>query len=157
MDRVIDDNLGPKEVSTRILSEHALLRPILKETQFLARSVARGDKDGLLALRAFALMLYEKFITHIELEDRILAPAVRQIIGWGPALHADMVQEHRRQREHLRSDITALKASSIPKEDLAASVDGFVAALMQDMEEEERRLLRTDLLDDSPLCDGESG
>lgn len=102
-------------------------------------------------------MLYEKFVAHIDLEDRILAPAVRQIIGWGPTLHESMVEEHVRQREHLQSDITDLKAGVIPQDDPAASVEAFVGTLMRDMDAEERHLLRTDLLDDSPLRDGECG
>jgi hemerythrin-like domain-containing protein len=124
----------------------------------LAGRLAKGDRSALGPLRAFSLMLYQKLIAHIDLEDRILAPVVRDIIGWGPSLHADMVEEHAHQREHLESDIADLKTGSIPDEHLAASVDGFVESLMRDMDAEENRLLlRSDLLLDSPLSDGEAG
>ena len=153
-----DGSTEANEVSARILSEHALLRPVLRETRFLADCLAKGDRSALGPLRAFALMLYQKLIAHIDLEDRILAPVVRDIIGWGPSLHAEMVREHAYQREHLESDIADLKTGSISDEHLAESVDIFVEALMRDMDAEERRiLLRRDLLRDSPLSDGEAG
>jgi hemerythrin-like domain-containing protein len=146
------------DVPARILSEHALLRPVLRETRFLADCLAKGDTSARGPLRAFALMLYQKLIAHLDLEDRILAPVVRDIIGWGPSLHAEMVREHRYQREHLENDIATLKTGSSSDEHLAASIDVFVEALMRDMDAEERRiLLRADLLVDSPLSDGEAG
>lgn len=153
-----DCSIEASEVPARILSEHALLRPVLRETRFLANCLAKGDRSALEPLRAFALMLYQKLIAHLDLEDRILAPVVRDIIGWGPSLHAEMVREHAFQREHLESDIADLKAGSISAEHLAASVDIFVESLMRDMDAEERQiLLRSDLLVDSPLSDGEDG
>jgi iron-sulfur cluster repair protein YtfE (RIC family) len=153
-----DSSLQASEVATRILAEHALLRPILRETRLLADRVAKGDEGARAPLRAFALMLYEKLVAHIELEDRILAPAVRNITGWGPSLHTEMMQEHARQRAQLKSDIGDLRMGCICEERLANSIDGFVESLMRDMEAEEKRLLlRSDLLADSLLGDGESG
>src|SRR5690242_15526749 len=115
------DNSGIEagKVANHILAEHALLRPILRETKFLAHRLAKGERDALEPLRAFAIMLYEKLVAHIELEDRILAPVVRDIIGWGPSLHAEMMQEHALQREQLHSDIAGLKTGSIAEEHLA--------------------------------------
>jgi hemerythrin-like domain-containing protein len=153
-----DSSLRASEVATRILAEHALLRPILRETKYLADCLAKGEKGALEPLRAFALMLYEKLVAHVDLEDRILAPVVRDIIGWGPSLHIDMIQEHARQREHLQSDIAGLRIGSIPEEQLAESINGFVESLMRDMDAEEGRLLlRSDLLTDALLSDGEAG
>ena len=153
-----NDSLDASGVANRILQDHALLRPILRETRFLANRVAKGDTEARKPLRAFALMLYEKLVAHIELEDRILAPVVRDIIGWGPSLHDDMVREHARQREQLQSDIADLRIGCICEERLAKSIDGFVESLMRDMEAEERRvLLRPDLLTESTLSDGEAG
>jgi hemerythrin-like domain-containing protein len=153
-----DDSLLASEVASRILGEHELLRPILRETRFLADRVAKGDLQARAPLRAFALMLYEKLVAHIELEDRILAPIVRHISGWGPSLHTDMMREHVRQREQLQSDIADLKMGCICEERLADRIDGFVESLMRDMESEEKQLLlRPDLLADSPLSDGEAG
>jgi hypothetical protein len=158
MNRCDDSSLDASGVATRILQDHALLRPILRETRFLANRAAKGDTDARAPLRAFALMLYEKLVAHIELEDRILAPVVREIVGWGPSLHTDMMREHARQREQLQSDIYDLRIGCICEERLAKSIDGFVEALMRDMEAEERRLLlRPDLLAQSPLSDGEGG
>ena len=117
-----DGSLQPSEVAARILAEHALLRPILRETRFLADRVAQGDTEARAPLRAFALMLYEKLVAHIELEDRILAPVVRDISGWGPSLHADMMQEHARQQAQLKSDIADLRAGCICEERLAQSI-----------------------------------
>jgi hypothetical protein len=158
MNRCDDSSLDSSGVATRILQDHALLRPILRETRFLADRVAKGDTEARAALRAFALMLYEKLVAHIELEDRILAPVVRNIVGWGPSLHAEMIQEHARQREQLKRDIADLRIGCICEERVAQSIDGFVESLMRDMEAEERRLLlRPDLLAESPLSDGEAG
>ena len=158
MNRCDDSSLQASEVATRILAEHALLRPILRETRFLADRVAKGDDGARAPLRAFALMLYEKLVAHIELEDRILAPVVRDISGWGPSLHAEMMQEHAHQRARLKSDIADLRMGCICEQRLASSIDSFVECLMRDMEAEERRLLlRSDLLADSPLGDGEAG
>ena len=158
MNRCDDSSLDASGVATRILQDHALLRPILRETRFLADRVAKGDTSARAPLRAFALMLYEKLVAHIELEDRILAPVVRDIIGWGPSLHTDMMREHARQREQLQSDISDLRIGCICEERLAKTIDGFVESLMRDMEAEERGLLlRPDLLAESPLSDGEAG
>jgi hypothetical protein len=158
MNRCDDTSFDPSGVATRILQDHALLRPLLRETRLLADRVAKGDTVARAPLRSFALMLYEKLVAHIELENRLLAPVVRDIIGWGPSLHADMMREHARQRERLESDIADLKTGCICGERLATNIDGFVDSLMQDMEAEERHLLlRPDLLAASPLSDGEAG
>jgi hypothetical protein len=152
------NDLQPSEAASRILTEHALLRPIVKETRFLADRVTNGDDRARAPLRAFAVMLYEKLVAHIELEDRILAPHVRDISGWGAALYDEMAEEHARQRTQLKSDIADLKAGCICAERLASRIDDFVVSLMREMEAEERRLLlRPDLLADSPLSDGEAG
>jgi hemerythrin-like domain-containing protein len=158
MNQCDDSSLDASGVASRILKDHALLRPILRETRFLADCVAKGETGARAPLRAFALMLYEKLVAHIELEDRILAPIVRDLIGWGPSLHTEMMREHARQREQLQRDISDLRIGCICEERLAKSIDGFVDALMRDMEAEERRLLlRPDLLTESPLSDGEGG
>ena len=146
------------EVATRILAEHALLRPILKETKFLAERVANGEEGARAPLRAFALMLYEKLVAHLDLEDRILAPVVLGISGWGPSLHAEMMLEHACQRAHLQGSIAGLRTGTISEERLAESIHVFVQSLMREMDAEERRLLlRSDLLADFPLSDGEDG
>lgn len=154
------DDCDPRasEVATRILREHALLRPILKETKFLAERVAKGEQGARAPLRAFALMLYEKLVAHIDLEDRILAPVVRNISGWGTSLHTEMMVEHAHQRAQLQGSIAGLRTGAIPEERLAESIHGFVESLMREMDAEERRLLlRSDLLADFPLSDGEDG
>jgi iron-sulfur cluster repair protein YtfE (RIC family) len=158
MNQCDDSSLDASGVASRVLRDHALLRPLLRETRFLADRVAKGDTGARAPLRSFALMLYEKLVAHIELEDRILAPVVRDISGWGHSLHADMMREHARQREQLQSDIADLRIGCICEERLARSIDGFVESLMRDMEAEERRLLlRPDLRADLPLSDVEPG
>jgi hemerythrin-like domain-containing protein len=158
MNQCDDNSLQSSDVATRILAEHVLLRPVLRETRFLADRVAKGDEGARAPLRAFALMLYEKLVAHIELEDRILAPVVRDIVGWGPSLHTDMMREHARQLEQLQSDISDLRSGNICEERLAKRIEAFVESLIRDMEAEERRLLlRPDLLADSSLSDGEAG
>jgi hypothetical protein len=75
-----------------------------------------------------------------------------------PLRHEKMLEEHTRQRAHLRSDITEAEKNTMSSVEVAASIGGFGDELMRDTDAEERELLlRSGLLDGSSLSDGESG
>jgi len=148
--------LDPSLVRTRVLAEHGELRALLDDVEHLA-TLAAANRRALPALRARARNLYRKFASHIDLEDCILAPALREVVGWGAMLSARLAEEHRRQREQLRHAIALIESDEASGTRVIASIRRFSRALASDMKEEEDEILRSDLLHDHVFADGESG
>lgn len=129
---------GPPSLRERILEDHAALRADLEAVAALARRVLEGEADAVAALRRRALRLLERFEAHLELEDRVLVPAVRR----REPEDADWLgREHGEQRVLVEYIVERLRDASRPDLVLGRDLKSLVDVLRDDMEHEERALL----------------
>jgi hypothetical protein len=136
--------LSSSDARAAILSCHDELRGLVRETIHSADDATTSDPD-FEPLRAHARELYEAFEEHIDFEERILPTALRDVIGWGSELQAQVVEGHEKLRADLASARSALKPEGASRFDLIESVRAFVDTLLLDLMTEERCLLSADL------------
>jgi hypothetical protein len=138
----------PSEIRNRILRQHIALRARLDE---LGRAAARLT-DGSGSLREVAglcLVLHGEICDHLEIEDEVLAPALRQIDSWGPVRAESLLGHHQMQRKDLS---VLLHASAIEIPELASTIGRLIGELRDDMAHEDHDILTSDLLRDDVLA-----
>jgi hypothetical protein len=142
-------------VRARILAEHAVLRTLYETIEVHARAVLDGDpEDG--PLRERSRELCGTLLRHIELEDAVLAPALRDTDAFGPLRAKQLLAEHDRQRSGLTATLLAIE--SCHHCELAGDMLALIDELRTDMAYEEETLLHPDLLRDDPIvADTEAG
>jgi iron-sulfur cluster repair protein YtfE (RIC family) len=137
-----------------ILAQHDQLRHLVAAVSEAARVTARTSQSFDL-LRARAQALYLALDEHMRFEESILEAALRDVIGRGAELHAQLERDHQRQRAVLTTAIAELGRGDLSAEALVHSVRRFVDVLVRDMDAEEELLLSADV--DALLVDGEAG
>jgi hypothetical protein len=146
--------LSSSDARDAILSRHDDLRGLVLETMHQADDATETVQD-LESLRAHAKELYEAFQTHVDFEERILATALRDVIGLGAIMQAEMKEGHERQRAILASAMSALEPAGLSAERLVESVRAVADALLLDLSTEDQYLLHADL--DAIATDSEGG
>jgi len=136
--------LSSGEARAAIISCHDELRGLVTETIHCADGATASDRDCE-PLLAHARELFEAFEEHIDFEERILSTALRDVIGRGAVLEAQMIEGHERQREALASALSALEPDGLPRARLVESVRAFADTLLFDLDDEEQCLLHADL------------
>jgi len=136
----------PSRIRKRILREHDALRATLEE---LSQTIATKDFDAA-RVTALSRQLGEQLRAHVDHEDALLLPALREADAWGQVRADQLAQHHAQQRAALGEDQldTQLRA---PRAELATWLRGVIDDLRTDMEHEERELLSVELLRDDPL------
>jgi hypothetical protein len=136
--------VSSSDARAAILSCHEELRGLITETiGFVEEALApHGDFEP---LRAQARELYEAFEEHMDFEERILPAALRDVIGCGSVLEAQVVEGHERQREILASAMSALGPAGLSGARLIESVRAFADTFLVDLRSEERCLLSAEL------------
>jgi|HubBroStandDraft_2_1064218.scaffolds.fasta_scaffold525169_1 hypothetical protein len=147
--------LSSSDARAAILSCHDELRGLVEETIHSADDAGRSDWGDFEPLRAHALELYEAFEEHMNFEERILPTALRDVIGWGSELQAQVVEGHEKLRADLAAAMSALKPEAVSRARLIESVRAFADTLLEDLTTEERCLLRADL--DAMASDAHGG
>ena len=139
--------MKPSEVRSRILSEHVELRAMLDEIDGL---VGRFESEPELAapLREKGLALYARLAAHLDLEDEILAPALRQGDASGPRRAERLSHEHHEQRELLKYLVGRLAENARPTLLMVRELRNFAQLLREDMKHEESTLLSERALHD---------
>jgi hypothetical protein len=132
--------LSSSDARAAILSCHEELRGLVSETIHFAESDCDFEP-----LRAHARELYEALEEHIDFEQRILPTALRDVIGWGSVLQAQVVEGHEKQRAILASARSALEPEGLSPARLAQSVRALANAILGDLKTEESCLLSADL------------
>ncbi len=80
---------------------------------------------------------------------------MRDIIGWGAVVQAEIEEGHERQRATLASALSALEPEAVSSTRLVESVRTFADTLLLDLKAEERHLLNADL--DAIATDSQGG
>ena len=138
------EQLSSSDARAAILSCHEELRGLLSETIHCADD-ATSTERGFEPLRVHARELYQAFEAHMDFEERILAAALRDVIGIGSVLQAQVVEGHEKQRATLEAAMSALDPDSPSPVQLVESVREFTDKLLTDLTAEERCLLSADL------------
>jgi iron-sulfur cluster repair protein YtfE (RIC family) len=146
-----DASLAPSEVRERILGEHEALRERLTELTELVTRDHDDEAQALARIRAKLKELYETLAKHIDLEDAILAPALRETDAYGPDRADSLLSHHREQRRDIARALDALVQEQASLEELTREVKRFDAELRGDMEHEEKAVLDPKLLRDDPI------
>ncbi len=134
--------MEPSEVRSRVMDDHAELRRLLDEVEVMAIRFEQGHAEVAGSLREKGKHLYERLAQHLDLEDRILAPALRAVNPSGR--QADrLAHEHREQRELLAYLLGRLEKTSMPTTLVARELRNFVGYVRFDMVHEENVLLPT--------------
>lgn len=150
--------MKPSQLRERILSQHAELRHLLEELSQLSGRVLAGEAGLEPALHAQGAELQATLLEHMALEDRVLAPALREADAWGDERAARLDREHASQREMLSQVLESLRQENLPVMRLALELRGLVSIVLEDMEHEEKAMLGADLLrDDVVSIDTETG
>jgi len=147
----IEEAKSPSWIREEIVAQHGVLRGLVAETVALADDPERSQQE-LATLRVRAKKLYEALSRHVRFEEQALPVALRDVIGWGAVLHAQMEEGHQKQRARLAAARAALR---LGRDELVASLHSFATALLVDMEKEELGLLWADL--DAITVDGKGG
>lgn len=154
MGTVASEPMSSSAARDAILSRHDELRCLVTETIHLADDAIWSDRDCE-PLRVHAKELYEAFEEHMEFEERILSTALRDVIGWGSSLQAQMEEEREKQRAILASAMSALTPEGLSPAGLIESVRTVADTLLLDLQSEEQCLLNADL--DAIAIDSQGG
>src|SRR4051812_33464422 len=123
--------MKPSEVREQIGHQHLQLRILFVEV--------RAALDGAGDPRPAMLKLVHEVREHLDAEDRLLLPALREIDIWGALRAAEVAEEHAEQRARL-SYLREL-AQRGDRRDAVAVTRALVAELTADMNAEEHDLL----------------
>ncbi|HZL20633.1 MAG TPA: hypothetical protein VFG23_23070 [Polyangia bacterium] len=132
--------VSSSDARAAILSCHEELRGLVTETIHFVESDCDFEP-----LRTHARELYEAFEEHIDFEERVLPTALRDVIGWGSVLQAQVVEGHEKQRAILASARSALEPAGLSPARLAQSVRTLANTILGDLKTEESCLLSADL------------
>ena len=133
---------NPGEVRERVLSDHAVLRTMIRE---LRRRAQKGDSA---ALRSLFTDLLGALGAHLSLEDDLLVPTLAAI---DPSL-ADLVEgEHAAQRAWIRRMLATIADARSDGERLLAELLEFTEDLERDMNVEEAAVIDAEELPDDPF------
>ena len=124
----------PSDVRKQILADHEVLRRMLERLEVRARRVLQGKSKAAPGLPKEFEALESRLRGHIELEERILLPALLAADAWGRERVERCYEEHARQREIM----DAVRASERTPNEFALLAWGFVRLIREDMAEEER-------------------
>lgn len=145
-----DEELAPSEVRQRILDEHREIREHLRGIDQLARQVMSGDASRVRLARKMR-ELHAFLMHHLDLEDAILAPALRDTDAFGPVRAEQLVIHHHEQRGMFAAVIGLADDPDSDAQTLARTILQLAEALRADMAHEDRDLLSPELLRDDPL------
>lgn len=150
-------SMRPSHVRTRIADEHASLREELDGLEALAARLEAGDSGAAAEAHARCTAFYDQLRDHIDLEDAILAPALREADAWGDARADALLKHHREQREAL-NHLGGAAPASLSNAELAVRLRALIADIRLDMKHEDDALLDPALLrDDVITIDGFGG
>jgi hypothetical protein len=151
---IAETAMSSSEARDAIFSRHEMLRRLVAETVKFAGESPRPEPE-LDTLRGYAWRLYELLDEHMSFEERMLPTALRDVIGWGAILQAEMHEDQERQRAELISAELALIPDGLTATRLVEDLRAFTRRFLADMEKEEDGLLHADI--DCMVADSRGG
>lgn len=153
---IVPSNRWPSEVSQRIRHEHRAIEALLGEVEQLAERVLHEDTEAEAQLVVRATELYDALLAHMELEDKVLAPSLREAPIAGDYRADELLTKHREQREQLQMGKAMLESGDV--EHLSQSLLLLAHWVRVDMRHEEATLLTDGALSDNVvLSDASAG
>lgn len=140
--------LEANKVRRRILDEHTRISGWLAELEHLARRLRTGEPGIPEEVAKRVKNFRTFFFSHLDLEERILVPALRQAGDESVGVADRLIQEHGSQRGMVDRFVQGVAAESAAPVDLAKAVDDFVEDIRADMRAEESVELDPTLLHD---------
>lgn len=140
----------PSVVKQRVLSEHRLLRHMVCEVEAIAERAQAGEAAAEPELRNRARALCRTFKRHLDLEDAILVPILRESDAYGPQRAERLEREHAEQRRMV-ADVTDAIDNVSDVRELASRVLALAREAVRDMKHEENDALRDDLIRDDGI------
>jgi hypothetical protein len=120
----------------------------------VARTVGRADVRSDAELEADARRLARGVEELLAFEEQALPPALRDVIGWGAVLQAQIEEDHRRQRAALATARSAL-ATPRSRAALTDAVRALAAEVLRDLDDEDDALMNASL--DALVSDSAGG
>ncbi|MCB9682619.1 MAG: hemerythrin domain-containing protein [Alphaproteobacteria bacterium] len=148
--------MDPSAVRERVLSDHQDIRRRLAR---FAELSARAPTDAAAseALRVDLLAFVPELEAHMRLEDDLLLPALMDADAFGD-VRVDMLHDHHAHyRERADALASALGAPGADPTVVVAWATRLSDELAVEMADEERRLLRPDILRDDFVTSGVGG
>jgi len=142
--------MRPSAVRKRIHTEHDELRGKLDEVEAVATRLAEGDGGAVESAIVASQALYDKLPDHIDLEDAILAPALREADAWGDIRDDKVVSQHKDQRQELMALGNEVPVDVKPGL-FAERLQAFILDVREDMAHEEEALLNESILRDDVI------
>jgi hypothetical protein len=140
----------PSQVRERILRDHEQLQVRLQALEEAVNAMA-GDPGRFESVVETSRALLEQFVTHTELEDRILGAALLDIDAWGPVRARNLREHHATQRRELRELLVTYRHIQ-SREDVARITRHWIGDVRSDMQHEETDLLTPTLLHDDVIA-----
>lgn len=138
----------PSEVRNRLRAEHERLRGLLSDLEACVGSALEGNDEAIQQLPDRARDVFHQFCDHVDLEDSILAPALREADGFGPVREKQLLHHHNQQRSEFHAALASLDERTMTTEELARKLQSIIEDLRNDMAHEDRDLLTAKLLHD---------
>lgn len=137
--------MRPSAVKQRIVAEHQAMRGELEGLERLAERLERGDQTAVPEAAAAGRAMFRNLVDHIDLEDAILAPALREADAWGDVRADTLLKHHAEQRAAL-DDLATNTPDDMDPAPLAFVIRSFIDEVRKDMHHEEQALLDRDVL-----------
>ena len=142
--------MRPSEVRSRILRDHAALIERLSALQRAADEATHQDGDACARTREFARGVVEELADHLDIEEHLLVPLLRDMDAWGTIRANELYQHHEQQWRGLKR-LHEGAMRPVPPMELATHISVVIRRLRQDMEQEEIDLLTPEILRDDVL------
>lgn len=141
----------PSAVRKRVLASHGRLRKRMHSMIHRCDDLRAGDAGAVDSLRDEAQVLLDELLEHHELEERELAPVLRETPGFGEVRVEELVAHHREQRHDVILLVQQLEGDKVDLNALADRVSRLLDEIRRDLVFEDRELLGSDVLKDDPI------
>ena len=151
--------LWPSQVRKIVLDGHGILRKQLAKMESLISDLTKeqGGKTApseiqITEFRDVFTGFCHSFLEHIQLENKILKPALADADAWGQVRVEKMEEEHVQQKEQieeLMAEMEKLQESGLLK--FANSLRPFIKEIYEDMKSEEEDCLSDEVLRDDVI------
>lgn len=144
---IVQSSFG--DVHATIRRQHTEIRARLRGLD--AGATSASSPLSAVHLRVSLFRLAVLFESHLQFEERELAPRIRELDAWGASREAAMLAEHLEQRTRLEYVCFVAESEEPLDLELGREVSRLVISLLDDMAREERELEELEQLGDGDL------